>query len=407
MVSKQFALISCICSFLFFGKGYADEALLLEESLADDELVALGETLSRADAIPEESVQDATDHFLEGYIQALIDMNFYEFCVRVKVDGCTVYLSNLPKNDLIRNSIIAFVEDLPGVERVCVVDSLSDEEIQKEESYMVKPRVGGTWFPQTTVLFQPLIADPRQPQYYAEYRMGDDIMGDNTIAVALGDEFPIFRWRDVWPAHGDLQIGILSGIWSVFNMQNPHEDEFAELVNTDYLLGFPLSYAFDAWSMRLMLYHISSHLGDEFLVNNPGFIPQRVNPSFEAFEWITSYQLTSGFRFYGGPGFVLHSDSTFSLKTFYLKYGTEMRLLGKKHHYHRLYGTPFLAVNAQNWQVNHWQFDFTGMLGYEWSKLQGIGRKLRIYGKYLNGYGEGQFFKERTSFFAVGFSWGF
>ncbi len=389
-------LISLACSSLFFGKGFAEE-----------EMLALGEVLSRSDSIPYESVEDATDHYMEGYIQALIDMHYYEFNVRVRVDGCTVYLACLPKNDLIRNSIIAFVEDLPNVGEVIEVASIDDAPLAREESYMVKPQVSGTWFPQQTMLFQPLLAAPRQPMYYAEYRMGDNIFGTRTVGIALGDEFPVFRWNDVFSVHGDLQIGIMAGIWSVFNMKTFPNGEFSELANTDYLLGIPLSYAFDAWSFRFMLYHVSSHLGDEFLVNRPNFLPERVNPSFEAIELMNSYQVNTSFRVYFGPGVVIHSDDSFSMQTLYVQYGAELRMLGKKHHYHKLYGTPFFAMNLQNWQVNGWNLDATYMAGYEWSKLQGVGRKLRLYAKYRDGYGEGQFFKLKTSFFALGFSWGF
>ena len=313
--------IPFICSALMFGSVCAEE-----------EVIALGEVLSRTDAIPHESIEEATDHYLEGYIQALIDMHYYEFGVRVKVDGHTVHLSCLPKNDLIRNSIIAFVEDLPNVCEVVVCQSIDDAELEAQEQYMVKPQVGGVWFPQQTVLFQPLVAAPRQPMYYAEYRMGDNIMGTRSIGVALGDEFAIFRWHDVFPAHGDLQIGILAGIWFVFNMKSFPNGEFSELVNTDYLVGIPLSYAFDAWSFRMLIYHISSHLGDEFLVNRPNFLDKRVNPSFEAWELISSYQFTTGFRFYFGPGVILHSDNTFPMKTFYVKYGAELRMLGSRCH---------------------------------------------------------------------------
>ena len=58
-------------------------------------------------------------------------------------------------------------------------------------------------------------------------------------------------------------------------------------------------------------------------------------------------------------------------------------------------------------QTNHWQFDFTTQLGYEWSKLQGVGRKMRIFLEYHKGYSEGQFFKDRTQYGAIRLSWGF
>ncbi len=48
------------------------------------------------------------------------------------------------------------------------------------------------------------------------------------------------------------------------------------------------------------------------------------------------------------------------------------------------------------------------MLGYELSKLQGVGRKMRVYVEYHHGYSfEGQFFNERVTYGEVGVSWGF
>ncbi|NGX50592.1 MAG: hypothetical protein K1060chlam2_00440, partial [Chlamydiae bacterium] len=81
--------------------------------------------------------------------------------------------------------------------------------------------------------------------------------------------------------------------------------------------------------------------------------------------------------------------------------------LGYKSFYHKLYGTAFLAIYLRNWQVNGWNLDGTYMAGYEWSKLQGVGRKMRIFINYHRGYSEGQFFKMRTSWTGFGLSWGF
>jgi len=87
--------------------------------------------------------------------------------------------------------------------------------------------------------------------------------------------------------------------------------------------------------------------------------------------------------------------------------GRKTSCLGYKNFYYKLYGTPFLAVYLRNWQVNNWNLDGTYMVGYEWSKLQGVGRKMRVFINYHRGYSEGQFFKDRTSYTGFGFSWGF
>lgn len=365
--------------------------------------------VTRAESLPVDTFEDATDPYLEGYIQALIDVHFYEYRVVVTVKDHHVFLANLPKNQLLAQSIINFVRDLPDVQSV-EVKELSAEEATHRAQYVEQPRVNGIWFPQSTVLFQPLVADPRQPTYSVALRLDDHVVGDVAAAVSLGDEFPIFRWKDILPWHGDMQIGIDGGVWAVFNYTNiPHHNhETCELVNADYYVGIPVTYAFDRWAFRLRAYHISSHLGDEFLVNNPEYIKDRKNPSFEALDYFASYQFSPNFRFYGGLGWVFHSDDSFHLKPFYVEYGAEVRLFGQKLYYHRLYGTPFFAVDIQNWQQQHWNLNVTFKLGYELSKLQGIGRKMRVYVDYHQGYSfEGQFFNEKTNYTEFGFSWGF
>jgi len=183
---------------------------------------------------------------------------------------------------------------------------------------------------------------------------------------------------------------------------------YCELFNTDYLLGLPLDYAVDRWAFRLRLYHISSHLGDEFIANHPEYVFLRVNPSFEALEFFTSCQVTRYLRLYAGPGFILHSDKTFPMDNFYVEYGGEWRFLPVRFCYQQLYGTFFLALDVQNWQVRNWDFDWTVKGGYEISKLAGIGRKIRLFAEYHDGFSyEGQFFLERTHYGQFGISWGF
>ena len=62
----------------------------------------------------------------------------------------------------------------------------------------------------------------------------------------------------------------------------------------------------------------------------------------------------------------------------------------------------------ENWQEQHWGLNQFYLLGYEISKLQGVGRKMRVYIEYHQGYSyEGQFLNNKTQYGQVGLSWGF
>lgn len=390
------------CSLLFWS------ALLGEEVLEKKEN-EVSVILSRSDAIPSDSITEPEDSFFEGYIQALVDMHYYEFRVIVMVKHQEVWLANLPKNELIAKSIVSFVKDIPGIKEVHVLKGPpSKKEKQFHEKYETFFKPKGIWFPQTTELFLPMVANPRQVTNSMGYRQKDLIIGRKAVPISLGDDFPIYRWIDVG-YHGDLQISIESGIWSVFDMSPPEPKYIsgAALVNTDYYVGVPITYAFDAWSFRFRGYHISSHLGDEFLGNHPDYT--RLNPSMEAIDFFASYQALGSLRLYGGVGIVVHSDPSFLLKgPLYLEYGGEYRFLGTKFHKQRLYGTCFLAAHLRTYQYLHYKLDGTCVGGYEFSKLQGIGRKFRVFAEYHHGYSlEGQFMKKRVSYWSYRLSYGF
>lgn len=366
---------------------------------------AFAEPLERSHSLPAEHTETMDDSYMEGYVQALLNSHYYEFEVRVSVRGGTVYLYHLPDNRLISNSIIAFVKDIAGVKQVYEAEGDPPKPEEVMETKEVE-RISGVWFPQSTLLFQPLIADPREPLYSVEYRWGDKVLGQQTCAVSYGDTFPIYRWTNVGRYGMAVQFNLTAGAWSVFKMWvKNHPGESSQLQNTSYLVGIPISIAFDNWSMRFRVYHQSCHLGDEFMNWNPNVA--RLNPSIEAIDWFTSYQVSKAIRFYFGPGVVVNSDQSFHIDPLYFELGTEMRAFGRRSFYHQLYGTGFIAINVRLWQEMNFRPDLTTLLGYELSKLQGIGRKFRFFGGYHNGYSEGQFFKEISQYGMLGLSYGF
>src|SRR3989454_10330062 len=117
-------------------------------------------------------------------------------------------------------------------------------------------------------VFQPLLADPKEPQFFATYLWDrSPRLGSRLASVGFGQTIGLVR-------ESDWELAIAAGGFSQFNMQSATND----LINTDYLVGLPLTYRHGSWSTRLRLYHQSSHPGDEYLLHTNA---QRVDLTFE------------------------------------------------------------------------------------------------------------------------------
>lgn len=346
------------------------------------------------------------DQYFEGYIQGVVDSLYSEYRINVIVQGSTVYLANAPCDHVIVERVVGMVYDIPGVKcvRVCKDQMYDSMGCHEKQIFAAQRRMEGEWMPPYGSLFQPLIADPRQVSHTAALRLDDQVFGPTLAAVSFGNELPIYRWFDMFTPGGMMQIGVESGIFAVFKLGVPSMD----LQNADYYLGFPLTYTHGCWSYRLRLYHISSHLGDEFLVleDHPGLV--RVNPSFEALDLFASYQLTKHIRVFGGVGAYLASDETYPQDVWYVAYGFEVRILGGRDTCHKLYWQPVIAVYSANRQFQDWKFDLTCFAGVEVGRNEFIGNRARLGVEYHDGFAvEGQFQKFRTTWTSIKLSYYF
>ena len=178
-------------------------------------------------------------------------------------------------------------------------------------------------FPSDDV-FRPLMADPKQPQFFATYQSVQRREPTSTVtgvgksvnvgSVGFGENFGFYSKRQ---GCNGWQVGLLAGVFSQFNLDAPSSD----LINADYIVGIPLSWRHGAWSTRVRLYHQSSHVGDEFLLENPGF--NRVNLSFEEVEAIVSYEYR-WIRMYAGGGYLIHREPA-QLDRHRVQWGMELR----------------------------------------------------------------------------------
>jgi hypothetical protein len=169
-----------------------------------------------------------------------------------------------------------------------------------------------------------------------------------------------------------------------------------------------LTYAVGNWSFRLRGYHISTHIGDEFLLNHPGF--DRRNPSAEFLDFFVSDQFTDDIRLYAGVGYIVQQDSSFIRSRFFTQAGVEVRASGVGFYSAKnsLYGEPIFAMNF-GWTPDYGStIDQTYILGYELGKTIGLRHKIRIYLEYHDGFSpDGQFCKKRTNYTSIRFSYGY
>ena len=247
-------------------------------------------------------------------------------------------------------------------------------------------------------VFPPLIADPKEPHFFASV-LGTDVhaTGESlTIgSVGFGDQFGFVGRR---AARGGWQIGLQAGVMAQFVLERGSSHP---LINADYVVGVPVTWRRDRVSARLRIYHQSSHLGDEYLLQNPDV--QRINVSFEELEGIVALDLGNGrARAYVGAGELLHRSH--DMERGKLLAGFEWRGWGRRGSgAARGFGRRLVAgVEVKLLEELDWEADVRAVVGVELTHSLG-GRSVSILAEYYNGsIPYGQFFREKEDHIGVG-----
>ena len=256
------------------------------------------------------------------------------------------------------------------------------------------------FFPSDDV-FRPLIADPKQPQFFAIWQSTNIRSNDSTAnigSVALGENFGFYTKR--YGCDG-VQISLLTGVFAQFNLDTSN----AELINTDFNVGIPLTWRVEDWSARVRYYHQSSHVGDEFLVAHPEVTPSPFN--YEEIDGILAYDY-KWTRVYAGGGILLNSDPD-TLDRYRVQWGFDVRTpslaskLGSV--FERMRVIPVLAVDFQAFEELDWSVNTNLLAGMEFSRPDSL-RRFRIMFNYyygFNPYGPyGQSVSQKIESFGVG-----
>ena len=228
-------------------------------------------------------------------------------------------------------------------------------------------------------LFASLRADPRELHFAMRLALPQD---NKTVAeVAIGHYYGIYRWALPKDA-GYMQLNIGGGIFPRFIFP---DDKALQVI--DFYGNLPIDIRVGKWSGRFMFYHVSSHLGDDYIKSSGRFGERN---SWNSLRSIVSYDFNLLFRLYAGY-------------TYHILVEPAEQKLGAFQAGFEIYSKPFLegraqaywATDIQGWDRRAWRGMFNSQIGVKTGRDATKGRGISYFAEFTAGpkyYG--QFFQE-------------
>ncbi|MBU0965087.1 MAG: DUF1207 domain-containing protein [Proteobacteria bacterium] len=346
---------------------------------------------------PAEAANRGGDEFLTGYVASILERDLHwerdSYILKIVNGVATITLF---KDDPMRQEAAdKQLRAIDGLQRIAIVVKPADAAKPGAVSRFMGITGEGEAFP-TGDLFRPLIADPKQPQFFVSLNGFKSSEVRYTMAsVGFGETFGMYRFFGSREGNG-LQLSVVGGLFAQFNLDSSSSD----LINADYTIGIPVTYRYGDNSLRLRLYHQSSHLGDELLLSDNH--PERVNLSYEAIELIYSREWR-GWRGYGGGEYLIHKEPD-DLEPLSAHWGIEYR--GSKSLVWN--GRPVGGVDMKSLEENDWAIDTSVKVGLEFGHPNPGQRRLRLMAQWYKGFDPyGQFYNNDIEYYGLGLSLGF
>ena len=345
--------------------------------------------------VPLKALAEEKDEYVRGYVDALLDSRFPGLGLSVLAltrDGGVTLISTACLGPSQKRDIVLMLANVGNVKtvrwtmpEVCHEPSADETSADTTFEGATPIKIDIRALPEED-LFAPLIADPRQPRFSVSYQHYRSASRDFAAAsVALGEYFGFAS--GFFGESGSSQIGIQAAVFALFNLDAPSSD----LINADYWIGLPISYRLGPWSYLLRLYHQSSHLGDEFILGNPGI--NRVNLSYEDLEGLVSYEWER-WRLYGGGGYLLNSEPDLSPKHLHL--GAEYIKLNAVGNLNLIAAADVRASEELDWRSSR-----SYQAGFDYRSAGK--RRIRLMLEHFRGHSpNGQFFRDQLRYTGLG-----
>ena len=201
------------------------------------------------------------------------------------------------------------------------------------------------------LLYRSYVAGVKEPKFSAVW-LNDPDHG-LIWETSLGGRIGVLRYGDPNSPAGAWQLD-LEG--AVFARVDPEEN--SDLEAADFRIGALLTGRSGPWAGKVGYYHVSSHLGDEFLLKHPMF--PRLNYVRDSLLLGTSYDVARDLRIYTEMGYAVgHEGGALPLE---FQAGAEFNPVPRD----EFIGAPFAAINGHVRE----DFDYTSSLnliaGWQW-----------------------------------------
>jgi hypothetical protein len=190
--------------------------------------------------------------------------------------------------------------------------------------------------------------------------------------ITLGGRAALLRYGTYGPYRPEgWELGIEGAASPRLDLEN-NED----LVSADFRAGVPLTYGSGPFQVKLAGYHLSSHLGDEYLLRHPEY--PRINYSRNALVLGGSYYATDDLRLYAEAEWAFYTDGGSAPWAF--QFGIDYSPV---HATGSCCGSPFFALNGQIREELDYGGSFTTQAGWQWRGPSS--RLLRVGVQYFVG----------------------
>jgi len=149
-----------------------------------------------------------------------------------------------------------------------------------------------------------------------------------------------------------------------------------DLQSMDFRAGLPLTWREGPFQVKAAVYHVESHVGDDFLTQNPGFVPNGYSRT--ALVGGLGYFVFDSLRLYSEVGW------SFARSGGDRPWEWQSGLEWNSPNATGLRGAPYFAANVHLREATHGSGSFNMMAGWQWRRTQSD-HLFRVGLQYFNG----------------------